>query len=251
LRPGELFHVDLHLFTLGKRIVEHIQEAFSQFETSGFGGHRSRAVLERVDGPSPVVLSLDPLAAGATHARVEFLSPTELKHGGSVTEQPLFEILLTRACSRLATLQALYGDEPLNIDFSALQKNARRITLKEYKLRYCRKERRSSRTGQVHPLGGFIGFAEYEGDLDSLIPYLQASRWTGVGRQTVWGKGETQVSGYSSADTRRAATPIEALPGAPGVHDPDPLRRQSQPETAAYPRPLAQTLRHESPDGSG
>jgi hypothetical protein len=171
-------------------MAEHLRDAFSQFETSGFGIHRSRAVLEQVDGPSPVVLSLDPLGAGITHARVEFLSPIELKHCGSVVERPLFEVLLSRTCSRLATLQALYGDEPLNIDFSGLHQNARRITLKEHKLRHCQRDRRSSRTGQIHPLGGFIGFSEYEGDLDSFIPYLQASHWTGVGRQTVWGKGE-------------------------------------------------------------
>jgi hypothetical protein len=51
-------------------------------------------------------------------------------------------------------------------------------------------ERRSSRTGQVHPIGGFVGEAEYEGDLAEFVPYLHAARWTGVGRQTVWGKGE-------------------------------------------------------------
>jgi len=193
LRAGQQFHVDLHLFTVGNYIQEHIQNAFSQFETSGFGVHRSRAVLDRVDGPSPVALSLDPLQAGITHARVEFLSPTELKHDGSVAEQPRFDVLFSRACTRLATLQGLYGDEPLKIDFSQLHQKARRITLKEHELRHCQKQRRSSRTGQVHPLGGFIGFAEYDGDLDSFIPYLQASRWTGVGRQTVWGKGEIAV----------------------------------------------------------
>jgi hypothetical protein len=52
-------------------------------------------------------------------------------------------------------------------------------------------ERRSSRTGQRHPLGGFIGEAEYEGDLlHEFLPILRAAQWTGIGRQTVWGKGE-------------------------------------------------------------
>lgn len=32
--------------------------------------------------------------------------------------------------------------------------------------------------------------AEYEGDLAEFIPYIDAARWTGVGRQSVWGKGE-------------------------------------------------------------
>jgi len=50
--------------------------------------------------------------------------------------------------------------------------------------------RQSSRTGQVHSIGGFVGEAEYEGELSEFLPYLRAAKWTGVGRQTVWGKGE-------------------------------------------------------------
>jgi hypothetical protein len=45
----------------------------------------------------------------------------------------------------------------------------------------------------VHPLGGFTGSAEYEGDLAEFLPWLRAARWVGVGRQTVWGKGDVRV----------------------------------------------------------
>jgi len=45
----------------------------------------------------------------------------------------------------------------------------------------------------VHSLGGFTGEAEYEGDLAEFLPWLRAARWVGVGRQTVWGKGELRV----------------------------------------------------------
>ena len=54
--------------------------------------------------------------------------------------------------------------------------------------------RHSSRTGQTHSIGGFTGVAEYEGDLTEFVPYLEAAAWTGVGRQTVWGKGEIRTS---------------------------------------------------------
>jgi hypothetical protein len=53
--------------------------------------------------------------------------------------------------------------------------------------------RRSSRTGQTHGIGGFTGFAEYEGDLAEFLPWLEAAQWTGVGRQSVWGKGEIRL----------------------------------------------------------
>jgi hypothetical protein len=38
-------------------------------------------------------------------------------------------------------------------------------------------------------LGGFVGEADYTGDLTEFLPYLRAAQWTGVGRQTTWGKG--------------------------------------------------------------
>ena len=51
----------------------------------------------------------------------------------------------------------------------------------------------SKGTGQRHAIGGFTGVAEYAGTLGEFIPYLEAAHWTGVGRQTVWGKGEIEV----------------------------------------------------------
>ena len=59
-------------------------------------------------------------------------------------------------------------------------------------------ERRSSRTGQRHGIGGFVGFAEYEGDLAEFVPYLEAAYWTGVGRHCTWGNGQikTRHSGF-------------------------------------------------------
>ncbi len=54
-------------------------------------------------------------------------------------------------------------------------------------------QRRSRGTGQTHSLGGFVGEVEYAGDLAEFVPYLRAGRFTGVGRQTVWGKGEIDV----------------------------------------------------------
>jgi hypothetical protein len=60
-------------------------------------------------------------------------------------------------------------------------------------LRQDNTQRRSSRTGQSHLIGGFLGTAEYEGDLAEFLPFVQAAKWTGVGRQPVWGKGEIEV----------------------------------------------------------
>ena len=47
-------------------------------------------------------------------------------------------------------------------------------------LAWERTERRSARTGHVHPLGGFTGEAEYAGELAEFLPWLRAARWVGV-----------------------------------------------------------------------
>jgi hypothetical protein len=33
-----------------------------------------------------------------------------------------------------------------------------------------------------------VGVAEYEGESGEFVPILDAAQWTGVGRQTVWGR---------------------------------------------------------------
>ena len=78
----------------------------------------------------------------------------------------------------------------LTIDFRAFGERAALVRMTRCEIEQVEVVRRSSRTGQVHPIGGFIGEAEYEGDLTEFVPFLRAAKWTGVGRQTVWGKGE-------------------------------------------------------------
>ena len=121
--------------------------------------------------------------------RVQFVTPTELKDA----DDPEFGILFARIRDRVSTLRALYGPGPLPIDFAAMGERAARVKMTRCDLLHIASERVSRNTGQHHSIGGFVGVAEYEGDLTEFVPYLEAARWTGVGRQTVWGKGEIHI----------------------------------------------------------
>ena len=110
--------------------------------------------------------------------------------------RPEFAVLAGRIRDRLSTLRQLYGDGPLDIDFRSFGERAAQVTMTRCDLRQVDIDRRSSRTGRVHSIGGFVGEAEYEGELGEFIPYLRAAKWTGVGRQTVWGKGEIAVDAF-------------------------------------------------------
>jgi CRISPR-associated endoribonuclease Cas6 len=103
-------------------------------------------------------------------------------------------VLLARARDRVSTLRSLYGAGPLEIDFRELAERARLVKTVRCELRRVAVERRSSRTGQRHGIGGFIGSAEYEGDLAEFLPFLEAAHWTGVGRHCTWGNGEIHTA---------------------------------------------------------
>jgi hypothetical protein len=141
----------------------------------------------------PITLDLTPPATAPTRIRIDFLSPTELKHDHKIASRPEFPILFGRIRDRISTLSRLYGAGILDIDYQGTNDRASKVTMTSCRLRHDASERRSTRTGQSHPIGGFLGTAEYEGELAEFLPFLEAGRWTGVGRQSVWGKGQLDV----------------------------------------------------------
>lgn len=141
--------------------------------------------IDSVTGRDPLRFSLEP-AHGVSQIRIDFLTPTELKNA----DRPEFAILFARLRDRISTLRARYQSGPLEIDFKAMAERAAAIRMTRCEIGYVESERTSRSTGQRHPLSGFTGFAEYEGELGEFMPYLEIGRYTGVGRQTVWGKGE-------------------------------------------------------------
>jgi CRISPR-associated endoribonuclease Cas6 len=147
---------------------------------------RELGTLESVEGRQVLRLPLSADRERVSRIRVRFLTPTELKGA----ELPEFGTLMRRLRDRISTLRALYGAGPLEIDFKAFGDTAAQVAMTRCEIDYVAAERSSHGTGQRHSLGGFTGVAEYEGNLAEFLPYLKIARWTGVGRQTVWGKGE-------------------------------------------------------------
>lgn len=174
---GQPFWIGMNLFEMRDNMIDLLGSTL----TAAAG-----ADLIAVEGASVLRLPLHPMGAAVERGRVKFTTPTELKGA----ELPEFGALFARIRDRVSTLRALYGAGPLPIDFAATGERAARIRMTRCELRHVAAERFSRRTGQPHPLGGFTGVAEYEGELAEFVPYLEAARWTGVGRQTVWGKGE-------------------------------------------------------------
>ena len=208
IQAGEAFHFDLNLFDTKPNAVAYLVLAFTQLAREGLGLGRSRVELTGVtqldengnptlpafpNVPAPLKLDLT-ATEQITRIRVQFLTPTELKSGQQLAARPEFGILAARIRDRISTLRELYDDGPLDIDFRAFGERAAQVQMVRCDVKQVDVVRRSSRTGQVHPIGGFIGEAEYEGGLAEFVSYLRAARWTGAGRQTVWGKGTIETS---------------------------------------------------------
>lgn len=185
---GECFHFDVHVFETRRAATAIMVAAFERMAVKSARLEMCGHVIE------PLILSLSPGAEAVEAITVEFLTPTELKSGEEVAPEPAFPILFARVRDRVCTLQALYGSGAMDIDFRAMAERASavRMTASDFHMRHV--ERRSSRTGQRHPIGGFAGSAEYEGPLTEFIPWLKTASFTGVGRQTTWGKGEIRVT---------------------------------------------------------
>ena len=201
---GSRFHIGVNFFDLRQGAVGELEAALARLGRDGLGravcgqgregGCGSAALLSAVEG-GLVELPLEPALDSSDEAgriAVRFLTPTELKGetnaGGGV---PSFELLAARIRDRISTLRALYGEGPLRIDFRGFAERAARVrTVRAALLRNA--ERRTLIRG-TRIQDGFLGEVEYEGDLTEFLPYLRAAVYTGVGRQTVWGKGEIAV----------------------------------------------------------
>jgi hypothetical protein len=209
IHTGESFSFGLNLFSPEHTVIAYFVLTFASLAREGLGPSRGKARLDRVlcqdhaiysaatqtisaqIHPRSLPLTPDPNAPA--HIRVVFLTPTELKHNHQIAATPEFPILFSRVRDRIATLSRLYTGKDLGIDFQGTNARAAEIRMTAFRSHYQSASRRSTKTRQSHEIGGFIGEADYEGDLGEFLPYLEAASWTGVGRQSVWGKGEIRV----------------------------------------------------------
>ncbi len=191
--PGEEFHFGVNLFTMRPEAFGWLRAAFAHLGESGLGRGRGRATLLEPAPPAPCVMSLQPGDEPISGLTVEFLTPTELKAGGRLAAQPDFGVLFRRVRDRVSALRMLYGAGDISADFAAMGRRADAVAMTHCGVVPVEAARRSTRTGQTHSLGGFTGMAAYAGHLGEFAPWLRVAEHTGVGRQTVWGKGELRV----------------------------------------------------------
>lgn len=134
--------------------------------------------------------------AAARRVRVRFLTPADLRSEGETSAggAPAFGTLLRRARNRATALATFFGDAPIEHDARATGDLADRVSLARAEVARAEMVRRSSRTGQHHPIGGVVGSAVYEGEeIGGLMPWLRIAEAIGVGKHATFGNGRIAV----------------------------------------------------------
>ncbi len=179
-QPGEVFQIRMHLFG-NHKAMPLIEQTFRSLD-------RMELVEMKV---VPVSIDLTPQTCSSVALR--FLTPTEIKWKDKLLCEPQFPALISRIRDRIAALSTFYGDGAPDWDYRNLAEQSESIRLVNCTVEMAFAERKSSRTGQRHGLGGFIGSASFEGDLADFIQLLRVAEWTGVGRHTPWGNGAMRL----------------------------------------------------------
>jgi hypothetical protein len=126
--------------------------------------------------------------------RIRFETPTLLRAEGSVATVPEFGVLVKRLRDRVSALHYFYCGAAWEADHRGLGRLAEEVRAAEVRTGWVSRVRRSSRTGQRHPLEGFVGEAVYEGrDLRPFLPLLRVGERVHVGKAATFGQGRFRV----------------------------------------------------------
>lgn len=194
--PGDAFSADFILLDIHQPPWPLLEEAFASAARDGLGPARVRAKLTALQISDPLRLPLVGEPASGT-LRLWFATPIELKESGIIVDEPRFPTLIQRLAERVRALGRLYQRWPRGWHYDNLILEAQAVQLVNWHWVRSDAFRRSSSNGHVHSIGGFTGWAEYSGPLGKFLPLLEIARWIGVGRQTVWGKGEIRLDEFA------------------------------------------------------
>jgi hypothetical protein len=219
--PGQTLEFGLTVIGRAARLVPYYVTVFRQLAEEGIGPRRGRFDLIEVTAVShtpgepglPVYRNTEPLVrlsaptlraadlvrdGDTTRSRLtlRFVTPVDLRDRGVPVEVPHFGPIVRRLRDRASTLAAFFGDGPLDLDFKGVSTLADGVRLVENRTRPLAVNRRSSRTGERHDIGGLIGEATYEGAaIGRLMPLVRLGEVMHVGKHAAFGNGGMEVVG--------------------------------------------------------
>jgi CRISPR-associated endoribonuclease Cas6 len=210
-RPGDRIMFDLVLAGRAIDLLPYLLVAFKELGESGVGTGRGRFRIQEVEaldasggtervwaGESNLVHApqkrvmlgeIDKNLSGTSHSlRLHFLTPVLLKDKGQWV-RPFFGPLMRRLRDRIHALSYFYCGETLEMDFDGFGESADRIESKPGKMEWVEETRYAKHRQIEHPLMGYKGVMEYEGDLTTFWPFLLLGEYVHVGKAVAFGQG--------------------------------------------------------------
>jgi hypothetical protein len=219
LRRGEPAPLEIVVVGTAKSELPYVVATLRRLGEDGIGPDRIRFHVTRcqaldaagvpvdnvfVEGSARVRAPERPLRASdlalpgdalAKRIRVTFRTATELRHEGeTLSGAPPFGVLFRRLRDRISALSTFYGQSSLDEEALSSAALADSVVTLASDVRSTSLVRRSSRTGERHPVGGLLGSVVYEGrDLGPFMPWLRIGTLVGVGKHATFGGGRIRV----------------------------------------------------------
>lgn len=164
---------------------------------SAIAVYENTAPLVRLTAPTLRAADLmKPGDTTRTTLTLRFSTPLDLKDHGVPVGIPEFASLIRRLRDRANALSTFFADGPLSLDFKGLSAIAEGVKLVRNATRLVEVNRRSSRTGQRHDVGGLVGEAEYEGEgIGKLMALVRVGEVVHAGKHAAFGNGGMEVGG--------------------------------------------------------
>ena len=186
------FIMEMLLFGDAIEYEELIDEVVLNMCKMGLGKQGRPCDCEKLHSES-IIPEVPDLSLGS--CEVDFISPARIKvQGRYLNDMIPFHVLVARFAARFNELRKVYGDGT-DEDFSELKKLSEYVTSDEVDGEVVRARRKSTRTGDVCELTGYVGTMFYQGELrpfEELLAYLP---WLNVGSSTAFGCGWCAVVG--------------------------------------------------------
>lgn len=198
------------LVLIGKAIesVPYFICAFEQMAEQGLGSGRARfkvaavrqgdvpfydPTTETITAPAATqTLNLAPTSETATNVTFIFTTPTHIVYQGRVARRPAFHVVFRSLLRRLGLL-AYFHDQPVEINYQGLIKQAEAVKTDSITTGTTQWRRFSTRQNRAIRMDGIMGKATYTGDLKPFLPYLRAGEVLHVGKSTAFGMGKYQL----------------------------------------------------------
>ncbi len=125
-----------------------------------------------------------------TKIEIEFLTPTRMIYNEKLVSEVEFHHMIRTLLRRVSSLSYFHCGELLELDFKELIGRAENIKCTNRDLRWYDWQRYSARQETRMKMGGFIGKACFEGDLEEFMPLITLGEYVHVGKGTVYGLGK-------------------------------------------------------------